>query len=121
MSNDLIQLSKDVGAITAVVESIEKNLSDLKVQTYRNVDQLIVQNRILDEHILGVKTQALRLDEERESRIAFCEEVRTRLDYLETGPKFRKNLIQLIFQISAVIASSSIIIATAAKLLNLGN
>ena len=84
------------------MEVEQRNMKE-DLEEVKNQD--LIQNRLLDDHIRGVKTQALRLDNE----IMYREEIQKRVEALEEAPKFLKTLKKVLMYIAAVGGASAII------------
>lgn len=101
----LLEKVTEVSERTARIESeqvfIKEDLENIK-------EQDLIQNKLLAEHIRGVQTANLRLDNEIESRKLMQETQTTltgRVSTLEEAPKFRANLKQYIVGIGAIAAA----------------
>lgn len=91
----LLEKITEVGERTARMESEQQNM---KVDLERIKEQDEVQNRLLDDHIRGVNTQAERLDNE----IKIRKELESRVSTLEVGPKFRATFKQYLIGIGGI-------------------
>lgn len=122
MSKDLFPILTDIATKMGSLEGGYKAL-DNKVTAIQNIqeshaeqsrlhtEQLNHQNNLLDEHIAGVKTQAKRLDVEKEIREAFAQDVEQRFSKLEEGPKLRSAFARTVIGGSKFITALSAIIA----------
>ena len=76
-------------------QSIEKDVEFIKQEDAE-------QNRLLAEHIAGVKTNQQRLELEREERMTQSANFEARLSGLETIPKFMNTLKKVLLYLAAI-------------------
>lgn len=107
MANDdkfilILEKLSDIGERTARMEVNQDNMKDDLDEVKRQDD---VQNKLLAEHIQGVQTAQLRLDNEIQARKLIEDEqalLKSRVAILEAGPKFRATLKQYLIGVGGV-------------------
>lgn len=98
----ILEKLSDISERTARIEVEQKNMKDDLEEVKR---QDSIQNQLLAEHIRGVDTQALRLDNEIEARKLMDEKVsllRNRVNKLEEPSKFLEIAKKYILYVAAV-------------------
>jgi len=98
----LLEKISEIGERTVRMEVNQENMKEDLEEVKR---QDIHQNKLLDEHIRGVQTAQARLDNEIQARKLMEEQqglLKSRVDLLETGPKFRATLKQYLIGIGGV-------------------
>lgn len=98
----ILEKLSDIGERTARMETEQKNMKEDLEEVKR---QDTVQNQLLAEHIQGVQTQALRLDNEIQSRKLMEQnyaDLQSRVNKLEEPNKFLATGKKYLLWIAAV-------------------
>lgn len=92
----LSEVSSTLGVLNNEISHLKQDMSETKAEMAEIKRQDIEQNRLLDEHILGVKTNMERLNEERAARLQEKELIQKQIQELDVRLKkaeFVPNLI----------------------------
>lgn len=98
----LLEKISEIGERTARMEAEQTNIKEDLEEVKR---QDTVQNQLLAEHIQGVKTANMRLDNEIEMRKQMeiqTKDIESRVSALEISPKFRATLKQYLIGVGAI-------------------
>lgn len=109
MNKELVEILKGITRLEANQETMQRDIADIK-------DQDREQNRLIDEHIAGVKSAHKRIDQEKESWDKLFksheensksrdEEIIERLEVVEFVPNLIQNLWKAIKWLGALSAA----------------
>lgn len=105
----IIEIKEDIGALRAEVSNLKEAVTDTRTKIVAIEQQDILQNRLLDEHIAGVRTTNERLTLEINNRKSEGEliqkqilEIDARLKQTELMPTFLSSAKKIALWVSAV-------------------
>lgn len=100
----LIEIAETSAKSSQRLDQIDNKLNQIEVRLTCLEAQDKIQNKLLEEHIMGVKIQAQRLDEERQIREKVTTDLNQRLIVLEIVPTFLKIVRKAIIWLTPITA-----------------